>query len=185
MMRRNAVVAWKKLLQHKEFGSKVQSVRESLRLWQDQFIRAIHEKKLKLQSLHAIAVGRDMKRLEMQLRKYVTKKKIQDRVHFVKETPALAPYPAFIDVPSKARGEYFGKITIEQGEKVKSTVEIEVIGTPGFMQSVATHVKKRLTMGKKACGRVKERFQEYHMSSHRNCSGSQGSFTEVSHKLLV
>ncbi|KEH36196.1 hypothetical protein MTR_3g112270 [Medicago truncatula] len=172
MMRRNAVVAWKKLLQHKEFGSKVQSVRESLRLWQDQFIRAIHEKKLKLQSLHAIAVGRDMKRLEMQLRKYVTKKKIQDRVHFVKETPALAPYPAFIDVPSK-------------GEKVKSTVEIEVIGTPGFMQSVATHVKKRLTMGKKACGRVKERFQEYHMSSHRNCSGSQGSFTEVSHKLLV
>lgn len=72
-----------------------------------------------------------------------------------------------------------------QGEKVKSTVEIEVIGTPGFMQSVATHVKKRLTMGKKACGRVKERFLEYHMSSHRNCSGSQGSFTEGSHKLLV
>lgn len=52
-----------------------------------------------MQSLHAIAV--DMKRLEMQLCKYVTKKKIQDRAHFVKETPALAPYPAFIDVPSE------------------------------------------------------------------------------------
>lgn len=68
-----------------------------------------------------------------------------------------------------------------QGEKVKSTVEIEVIGTPGFMQSVATRVKKRLTIGKKACRRVKERFLEHHMS-RRNCSGSQGSFTEGSHK---
>jgi len=71
-----------------------------------------------------------------------------------------------------------------QGEKVKSTVEIEVIGTPGFMQSVATHVKKRLTMGKKACGRMKERFLEHHMS-HRNCSGFQESFTEGRHKQLT
>jgi len=68
-----------------------------------------------------------------------------------------------------------------QGEKFKSTMEIEVIGTPSFMQSVATHVKKRLTMGKKACGRGKERFRERFLE-HRNCSGSQGSFTEGRHK---
>jgi len=88
--------------ENSDFGFKSQiAVRESLRLWQDQFLRAMQEKKLQLQSLHAIAIGRDMKRLEMQLRKYVRKKKSEDRVHFVKETPTLAPYPAFIDVPSK------------------------------------------------------------------------------------
>lgn len=92
--------------ENSDFGFKSQiAVRESLRLWHDQFLRAIQEKKLQLQSLHAIAVGRDMKRLEMQLRKYVTQKKIQDRVHIAKETPALAPYPAFIDVPSKVSSD--------------------------------------------------------------------------------
>lgn len=75
---------------------------------QDLFLRAFHEslqliqeKKLQLPSLHAIVVGSDMNaqtKFEMELRKFVTENKIQDRVHFVNKTLAVAPYLASIDV---------------------------------------------------------------------------------------
>lgn len=75
---------------------------------QDLFLRAFHEslqliqeKKLQLPALHAIVVGSDMNaqtKFEMELRKFVTEKKIQDRVHFVNKTLAVAPYLASIDV---------------------------------------------------------------------------------------
>jgi len=75
---------------------------------QDLFLRAFHEslqliqeKKLQLPSLHAIVVGSDMSahtKFEMELRNFVTENKIQDRVHFVNKTLAVAPYLASIDV---------------------------------------------------------------------------------------
>ncbi|WJX42196.1 hypothetical protein P8452_29455 [Trifolium repens] len=167
---------------------------------QDLFLRAFHEslqliqeKKLKLPSLHAIVVGSDMNaqtKFEMELRKFVTENKIQDRVHFVNKTLAVAPYLASIDVlvqNSQGRGECFGRITIEAmafrlpvlGTAAGGTVEIVENGTTGLLHPVnkagvtplahnivqlATHVEKRLTMGKKGYQRVKDRFLEHHMS---------------------
>lgn len=52
-------------------------------------------------SLHAVVVGSDFSaqtKYEMQLRKFVIENKIQDRVHFVNKTLAVAPYLASIDV---------------------------------------------------------------------------------------
>ncbi|CAJ2643020.1 unnamed protein product [Trifolium pratense] len=167
---------------------------------QDLFLHAFHEslqliqeKKLKLPSLHAIVVGSDMNaqtKFEMELRKFVIEKKIQDRIHFVNKTLAVAPYLASIDVlvqNSQARGECFGRITIEAmafllpvlGTAAGGTVEIVENGTTGLLHPVgkvgvtplarnivtlATHVEKRLTMGKKGSERVKDRFLEHHMS---------------------
>ncbi|XP_020219112.1 uncharacterized protein LOC109802242 [Cajanus cajan] len=167
---------------------------------QDLFLRSfyeslqlIQEKKLQLPSLHAVVVGSDMDKqtkFEMELRKFVVEKKIQDRVHFVNKTLAVAPYLASIDVlvqNSQARGECFGRITIEAmafrlpvlGTAAGGTMEIVVNGTTGLLHPVAkegviplaknivklaTHVEKRLTMGKKGYERVKERFLEHHMS---------------------
>ncbi|XP_061350827.1 uncharacterized protein LOC133295919 [Gastrolobium bilobum] len=169
---------------------------------QDLFLRSfyeslqlIQEKKLQLPSLHAVVVGSDMNgqtKFEMELRKFVMEKKIQDRVHFVNKTLAVAPYLASIDVlvqNSQARGECFGRITIEAmafrlpvlGTAAGGTTEIVVNGTTGLLHPVgkegvtplannivklATHVEKRLTMGKKGYERVKERFLEHHMA-HR------------------
>lgn len=51
--------------------------------------------------MHAVVVGSDMNaqtRLEAELRKFVIEKRIQDRVHFVNKTLAVAPYLAAIDV---------------------------------------------------------------------------------------
>ncbi|KAK7409952.1 hypothetical protein VNO78_00379 [Psophocarpus tetragonolobus] len=167
---------------------------------QDMFLRSfyeslqlIQEKKLQLPTLHAVVVGSDMNaqtKFEMELRKFVIEKKIQDRVHFVNKTLAVAPYLAAIDVlvqNSQARGECFGRITIEAmafrlpvlGTAAGGTMEIVVNGTTGLLHPVgkegvaplaknivklATHVEKRLTMGKKGYERVKERFLEHHMS---------------------
>ncbi|CAJ1973276.1 unnamed protein product [Sphenostylis stenocarpa] len=167
---------------------------------QDLFLRAfyeslqlIHEKKLQLPSLHAVVVGSDLNaqtKFETELRKFVIEKKIQDRVHFVNKTLAVAPYLASIDVlvqNSQARGECFGRITIEAmafrlpvlGTAAGGTMEIVVNGTTGLLHpagkegvtplamnivKLATHVEKRLTMGKKGYERVKERFLEDHMS---------------------
>ncbi|QCE16638.1 uncharacterized protein LOC114164382 [Vigna unguiculata] len=167
---------------------------------QDLFLQAfyeslqlIQEKKLQLPSLHAVVVGSDFSaqtKFEMQLRKFVIEKKIQDRVHFVNKTLAVAPYLASIDVlvqNSQGRGECFGRITIEAmafrlpvlGTAAGGTMEIVVNGTTGLLHSIgkegvtplaknivklATHVEKRLTMGKKGYERVKERFMEHHMS---------------------
>ncbi|KAG5018266.1 hypothetical protein AAZX31_06G027700 [Glycine max] len=167
---------------------------------QDLFLRSfyeslqlIQEKKLQLPFLHAVIVGSDMNaqtKFEMELRKFVVEKKIQNRVHFVNKTLAVAPYLAAIDVlvqNSQARGECFGRITIEAmafrlpvlGTAAGGTMEIVVNGTTGLLHPVgkegvtplaknivklASHVEKRLTMGKKGYERVKERFLEHHMS---------------------
>lgn len=167
---------------------------------QDLFLRSfyeslqlIQEKKLQLPFLHAVIVGSDMNaqtKFEMELRKFVVEKKIQNRVHFVNKTLAVAPYLAAVDVlvqNSQARGECFGRITIEAmafrlpvlGTAAGGTMEIVVNGTTGLLHPVgkegvtplaenivklASHVEKRLTMGKKGYERVKERFLEHHMS---------------------
>ncbi|KAF7138551.1 hypothetical protein RHSIM_Rhsim07G0243200 [Rhododendron simsii] len=169
---------------------------------QDLFLRSFHEslqliqeKKLQVPSMHAIVVGSDMNaqtKFETELRNFVEEKKIQDRVHFVNKTLNVAPYLASIDVlvqNSQARGECFGRITIEAmafqlpvlGTAAGGTMEIVVNGTTGWLHpagkegvpplaenivKMATHVERRLTMGKKGYEMVKERFLEHHMS-HR------------------
>eukprot|EP00268_Persea_americana_P007511 TRINITY_DN12805_c0_g1_i4.p1 TRINITY_DN12805_c0_g1~~TRINITY_DN12805_c0_g1_i4.p1 ORF type:complete len:164 (-),score=33.10 TRINITY_DN12805_c0_g1_i4:451-942(-) len=144
--------------------------------------------------MHAVVVGSDMNaqtRLEAELRKFVIEKRIQDRVHFVNKTLAVAPYLAAIDVlvqNSQGRGECFGRITIEAmafqlpvlGTSAGGTTEIVVNGSTGLLHPVgkvgviplsknivklATHVERRLTMGRKGYERVKERFLEQHMAS--------------------
>ncbi|XP_022769067.1 uncharacterized protein LOC111312753 isoform X2 [Durio zibethinus] len=93
---------------------------------QDLFLRSFHEslqmiqeRKLQLPSIHAVIVGSDMSaqtKFETELRNFVSEKNIQDRVHFVNKTLTVAPYLASIDVlvqNSQARGECFGRITIE------------------------------------------------------------------------
>ncbi|KAM4129815.1 hypothetical protein ACJW30_01G052500 [Castanea mollissima] len=169
---------------------------------QDLFLRSFHEslqlikeKKLQVPPIHAVIVGSDMNaqmKFETELRNFVIEKKIQDHVHFVNKTLTVAPYLASIDVlvqNSQARGECFGRITIEAmafqlpvlGTAAGGTMEIVVNGTTGLLHpaakegvtplannivKLATHVERRLTMGKKGYERVKERFLEPHMS-HR------------------
>uniref|UniRef100_A0A6M2EVM8 Glycosyl transferase family 1 domain-containing protein n=1 Tax=Populus davidiana TaxID=266767 RepID=A0A6M2EVM8_9ROSI len=172
---------------------------------QDLFLRSFYEslqiiqvKKLKVPSMHAVIVGSDMSaqtKFETELRNYVMQKKIQDRVHFINKTLTVAPYLAAIDVlvqNSQARGECFGRITIEAmafqlpvlGTAAGGTTEIVVNGTTGLLHSVgkegvtplaknivklATHVERRLTMGKRGYERVREMFLEHHMA-HRIAS---------------
>lgn len=167
---------------------------------QDLFLRSfyeslelIKEKKLQVPSMHAVIIGSDMTaqtKFESELRNYVMQKKIQDRVHFVNKTLSVAPYLAAIDVlvqNSQARGECFGRITIEAmafqlpvlGTAAGGTTEIVVNGTTGLLHPIgkegitplaknivklATHVERRLTMGKRGYERVKEIFQEHHMA---------------------
>lgn len=169
---------------------------------QDLFLRSfyeslqlIQEKKLQVPTMHAVIVGSDMTaqtKFESELRNFVMLKKIQDRVHFVNKTLTVAPYLAAIDVlvqNSQARGECFGRITIEAmafqlpvlGTAAGGTTEIVVNGTTGLLHPVgkegiiplaknivklATHVERRLTMGKRGYERVKEMFLEQHMA-HR------------------
>ncbi|CAI0462028.1 unnamed protein product [Linum tenue] len=169
---------------------------------QDLFLRSfyetlqlIQERKLQVPSVHAVIVGSDMgaqTKFETELRNYVMQKKIQHRVHFVNKTLTVAPYLAAIDVlvqNSQARGECFGRITIEAmafqlpvlGTAAGGTAEIVVNGTTGMLHPVgkdgvpelaknmvklATQVERRLTMGKRGYERVKEVFLEHHMA-HR------------------
>ncbi|KAI8002966.1 Serine decarboxylase 1 [Camellia lanceoleosa] len=88
---------------------------------------------------------------------------------------------------TQARGECFGRITIEAmafqqpvlGTAAGGTMEIVVNGTTRWLRQagkegvtplaenivkMATHVERRLTMGKKGYERVKERFMEHRMS---------------------
>lgn len=168
---------------------------------QDLFLRAfyeslqlIQEKKLQVPSLHAVIVGSDMTaqtKFESELRNFVALKKIQNRVHFVNKTLTVAPYLAAIDVlvqNSQARGECFGRITIEAmafqlpvlGTSAGGTTEIVVNGSTGWLHPVgkegvtplakniikfATHVERRLTMGKRGYERVREMFLERHMAN--------------------
>lgn len=194
-----------------------QHVRESLGVWnedllfavinsvsrgkgQDLFLRAfyeslrlIQEKKLQVPSMHAVIVGSDMNaqtKFETELRNFVAEKKIQDRVHFVNKTLQVAPYLASIDVlvqNSQARGECFGRITIEAmafqlpvlGTAAGGTTEIVVHGSTGWLHpagkegvmplaeniiKLATQKETRLTMGKKGYERMKEQFLEHHMA---------------------
>uniref|UniRef100_A0A2P2LUJ1 Uncharacterized protein MANES_02G098300 n=1 Tax=Rhizophora mucronata TaxID=61149 RepID=A0A2P2LUJ1_RHIMU len=158
-------------------------------------LRLIQEKKWQVPSMHAVIVGSDMTtqtKFELELRNYVVQQKMQDRVHFVNKTLTVAPYLAAIDVlvqNSQARGECFGRITIEAmafqlpvlGTAAGGTTEIVVNGTTGLLHPVgkegitplarnkvklATHVERRLTMGKRGYERVKETFLEHHMA-HR------------------
>jgi hypothetical protein len=51
--------------------------------------------------MHAVVVGSDMNaqtKFESQLREFVAKNGIQDRVHFINKTLAVAPYLSAIDV---------------------------------------------------------------------------------------
>lgn len=156
-------------------------------------LELIKEKKLEVPSVHAVIIGSDMNaqtKFESELRNYVMQKKIQDRVHFVNKTLTVAPYLAAIDVlvqNSQAWGQCFGRITIEAmafqlpvlGTAAGGTTEIVVNGTTGLLHPVgkegitplaknivklATHVERRLTMGKRGYERVKEIFQEHHMA---------------------
>lgn len=169
---------------------------------QDLFLRSfyeslqlIQEQKLSLPSMHAVIVGSDITaqtKFESELRDFVISKKIQDRVHFVNKTLTVAPYLAAIDVlvqNSQARGECFGRITIEAmafqlpvlGTAAGGTTEIVVNGSTGLLHPIgkegvsplarnivklATHVERRLTMGKRGYERVKDIFLEVHMA-HR------------------
>ncbi|KAF9619220.1 hypothetical protein IFM89_005774 [Coptis chinensis] len=158
-------------------------------------LELIKEKKLQVPLMHAVVVGSDMNaqtKFEMELRNFIAEKRIQDRVHFVNKTLTVSPYLAAIDVlvqNSQGRGECFGRITIEAmafqlpvlGTAAGGTNEIVVNGSTGLLHPVgkegvtplaknivklATHVERRLTMGKKGYERVKERFMEQHMA-HR------------------
>ncbi|CAI9116811.1 OLC1v1018069C1 [Oldenlandia corymbosa var. corymbosa] len=168
---------------------------------QDLFLRAfyeslqiIQERKLQVPSIHALVVGSDMNaqtKFETELRTFVVEKKIQDRVHFVNKTLNVSPYLASIDVlvqNSQARGECFGRITIEAmafklpvlGTAAGGTTEIVVNGTTGWLHpagkegvtplaenivKLATDAGMRRRLGEKGYERVKETFLEHHMSS--------------------
>ncbi|WOL06453.1 hypothetical protein Cni_G15187 [Canna indica] len=156
-------------------------------------LQLIKEQKLQLPMMHAVIVGSDMNaqtKFETELRDFILKKGIQDHVHFVNKTLAVSPYLAAIDVlvqNSQARGECFGRITIEAmafqlpvlGTAAGGTTEIVVNGSTGFLHPVgkegviplaknivqlAAHVEQRLTMGRKGYERVRERFMEQHMA---------------------
>ncbi|XP_021758312.1 uncharacterized protein LOC110723277 [Chenopodium quinoa] len=156
-------------------------------------LQIIKEKKLQVPPVHAVVVGSDISaqtKFETELRSFVTEKKIQNRVHFINKTLTVAPYLAAIDVlvqNSQARGECFGRITIEAmafqlpvlGTAAGGTMEIVVNETTGLLHpagkegvtplarnivKLATHVERRLTMGWKGYVRVKERFLEHHMA---------------------
>ncbi|KAK2990433.1 hypothetical protein RJ640_011181 [Escallonia rubra] len=158
-------------------------------------LQLIQEKKLQVPSIHAVIVGSDMTvqtKFESEIRNFVLLKKIQNRVHFVNKTLTVSPYLAAIDVlvqNSQGRGECFGRITIEAmafqlpvlGTAAGGTTEIVVNGSTGLLHlagkegvaplaknivKLATHVERRLTMGKRGYERVKEIFLERHMA-HR------------------
>ncbi|KAK9129785.1 hypothetical protein Sjap_010272 [Stephania japonica] len=167
---------------------------------QDLFLRAfyqslelIQERKLQLPSLHAVVVGSDMNaqtKFETELRNFVKEKNIQNYVHFINKTLTVAPYLAAIDVlvqNSQARGECFGRITIEAmafqlpvlGTAAGGTTEIVVNGSTGLlhpagkegvaplaenMVKLAMNIQNRLMLGKKGYERVRERFMEQHMA---------------------
>ncbi|KAL1815529.1 hypothetical protein DCAR_0519794 [Daucus carota subsp. sativus] len=164
----------------------------------DESLRLIKEQKLQVPSIHAVIVGSDMSvqtKFETELRNFVSSNNIQHRVHFVNKTLTVAPYLAAVDVlvqNSQGRGECFGRITIEAmafqlpvlGTAAGGTTEIVVNGSTGLLHpagkegvtplaknivKLATHVERRLTMGKKGYERVKEMFLERHMS-HRIAS---------------
>ncbi|KAH7331584.1 hypothetical protein KP509_20G041300 [Ceratopteris richardii] len=145
-------------------------------------------------NLHAAIVGCDTtpNKYEMELRSFVAERKIEHLVHFVNKTMNVIPYLAAIDVlvqNSQARGECFGRITIEAmafqlpvlGTAAGGTKEIIVNGTTGLLHPVGkegmpilaqnmvqlvNNAAFRASMGRNGHGRVQERFLEKHMA-HR------------------
>jgi hypothetical protein len=66
-----------------------------------QMLEIIKSQKINVLPLHAVIVGSDMNaqtKFELELRNFVSKKGIQDRVHFVNKTMNVTPYLAAIDV---------------------------------------------------------------------------------------
>ncbi|RCV24044.1 hypothetical protein SETIT_5G053500v2 [Setaria italica] len=158
-----------------------------------QSLQLIQQQKLKVPTMHAVVVGSDMNaqtKFETQLRDFVVKNGIHERVHFVNKTLAVAPYLAAIDVlvqNSQARGECFGRITIEAmafklpvlGTAAGGTTEIILDGLTGLLHPagkegvaplaknivrLASHAEQRASMGKKGYDRVRDRFMEHHMA---------------------
>ncbi|MCO5578359.1 hypothetical protein L7F22_032200 [Adiantum nelumboides] len=145
-----------------------------------------------LNSLHAVIVGCDAvaSKYELELRSFVVEKKIEHLVHFVNKTMNVVPYLAAIDVlvqNSQARGECFGRITIEAmafqlpvlGTAAGGTKEIIVNGTTGLLHPVgkegvpvlaknmvhlANDAAMRKETGKRGHERVQQHFLEKHMA---------------------
>ncbi|KAL0369100.1 UNVERIFIED_CONTAM: hypothetical protein Scaly_1128900 [Sesamum calycinum] len=143
---------------------------------QDLFLKAFYEavqlsqeKKLKVPPMHAVIVGSDMgaqTKFETELRKFVADKKIQESVHFVNKTLNVAPYLASIDVlvqNSQARGECFGRITIEA-----MAFQLPVLGTAagGTMEIVVNgHHWLVASNWKRGCNTS---CRKHHSTSHRH-----------------
>ncbi|CAO2823333.1 unnamed protein product [Amaranthus hypochondriacus] len=172
----------------------------SRRKGQDLFLRAFHEslqiieeQNWRVPPMHAVIVGSDMNAetmFETELRSFVAEKKIQNRVHFINKTLTVAPYLAAIDIlvqNSQARGECFGRITIEAmafslpvlGTAAGGTMEIVANETTGLLHptgkegitplaknivELSTNFLRRFNMGREGYFRVKERFLEHHMA---------------------
>lgn len=124
---------------------------------QDLFLRSFYEtlsvikrQKLQVPPIHAAIVGSDLTahtKFELELRAFVQSKNIEHHVHFVNKTLSVAPYLAATDVlvqNSQARGECFGRITIEAmafqlpvlGTAAGGTQEIIVNGSTGLLHPV-------------------------------------------------
>ncbi|XP_066306020.1 uncharacterized protein [Miscanthus floridulus] len=135
-------------------------------------LQLIQRQKLKVPTMHAVVVGSDMNaqtKFETQLRDFVVKNAIHDRVHFVNKTLAVAPYLAAIDV----------LVQNSQGTAAGGTTEIVVDGSTGLLHPagkegvtplakniarLASHAEQRVSMGEKGYDRVKEMFMEHHMA---------------------
>ncbi|XP_031478220.1 uncharacterized protein LOC116249182 [Nymphaea colorata] len=156
-------------------------------------LQLIREEKLQAPPMYAVVVGSDMSahtKFETQLREFVSEKKLEGHVIFVNKTLSVIPYLAAIDVlvqNSQARGECFGRITIEAmafqlpvlGTSAGGTREIVLDGKTGILHPVgkegvsplaqnivklATSAGQRATMGRAGYERVRERFMEHHMA---------------------
>ncbi|XP_024517077.1 uncharacterized protein LOC112341365 [Selaginella moellendorffii] len=163
---------------------------------QDLFLKAFAQALKTLGSstgIYAVIVGSDwigQPKFEAELRELVEKNGMQHVVRFVNKTMNVVPYLAASDVlvqNSQARGECFGRISIEAmafklpilGTAAGGTTEIVVDGSTGFLHQVgkegvpdlASNIinlfrdpKLRARMGEAGYKRVQERFLEQHMS---------------------
>ncbi|PKA49286.1 alpha-1,3/alpha-1,6-mannosyltransferase [Apostasia shenzhenica] len=117
------------------------------------------------------------------------KNRTHERLGLFVDFPSAWALPSgnSVGVVAEARGECFGRITIEAmafqlpvlGTAAGGTIEIVVDGSTGLLHPVgkegmaplaenivklATHAERRLSMGQTGYWRVKERFMEHHMA---------------------